>query len=167
MLRRSRSSESHAGAGGGARAGVVVAGDDPDALELMGRLLTPLGEEVSLIGDTASAVGAVAARPCKVLVLAFSGPAQRTNLSALEALHRQSDPTVASTPVVVVADDEHHALDAWQAGIDDHLVRPVHADDLVGAVRGALERTEAQRADHRRQGLNRARAAALADPDDD
>ena len=67
---------------------------------------------------------------------------------------------------MVVAGDDHHLLEAWQAGSDDHLVRPVRADALVAAVRGALERTEAERSDHQRQGLNRARAAALADPDD-
>ena len=66
MLRRSRSSEPPGHRSGVATSGVVVAGDDPDALELMGRLLTPLGEPVSLIGDTASAVAAVAASPCRV-----------------------------------------------------------------------------------------------------
>ena len=166
MLRRSRSSEPPGHRSGTATSGVVVAGDDPDALELVGRLLTPLGEPVSLIGDTASAVAAVAASPCRVLVLAFHGEAQHTNLATLASVKRQTDPAVAGTPVIIVADDDHHLLDAWQAGIDDHLVRPVRADALVAAVRGALERTEAERADHQRQGLNRARAVALADPDD-
>ena len=166
MLRRSRSSEPAGTRSGTATSGVVVAGDDPDALELMGRLLTPLGEPVSLIGDTASAVAAIAASPCRVLVLAFHGEAQHTNLATLASVKRQTDPAVAGTPVIIVADDDHHLLDAWQAGIDDHLVRPVRADALVAAVRGAIERTDAERADHQRQGINRARAAALADPDD-
>ena len=56
-------------------------------------------------------------------------------------------------------------LATWQAGIDDHLVRPVHADELVATVTAAMARTERERRDHRRQGLNRARTAAIADPD--
>ena len=63
-----------------------------------------------------------------------------------------------------MADDEHHVLATWQAGIDDHLVRPVRGDELVAAVTAAMTRTERERRDHRRQGLNRARTAAIADP---
>ena len=111
MLRRSRSSEPPGHRSGVATSGVVVAGDDPDALELMGRLLTPLGEPVSLIGDTASAVAAVAASPCRVLVLAFHGEAY--------ARYRARVPGLIPWPGRSLDADEARALCALRRHQDD------------------------------------------------
>lgn len=165
MLRRTKADEVSDPREGVPARGIVVAADDPDGLALLKRLLESTGEAVEAIGDTASAVVAVVASPRRALVLAFGNQAPAANRKAVEAVRRQLDPVAASTPIVVVADDEHHVLATWQAGIDDHLVRPVRADALVATVTAATTRTERERRDHRRQGLNRARAAAIADPD--
>lgn len=165
MLRRTKADDIDDPRAGVAARGIVVAADDPAALALLTRLLATTGEEVQAIGDTASAVAAVVASPSRCLVLAFGNQAAAANRKAVDAVRRQLDPVVAATPIVVVADDEHHVLATWQAGIDDHLVRPVRGDDLVAAVTAAMGRTERERRDHRRQGLNQARTAAIADPD--
>ena len=165
MLHRTKADEVTDPRDGVAARGIVVAADDPDALTLLKRLLESTGEPVEAIGDTASAVAAVVAAPKRALVLAFGSQVPAANRKAVEAVRRHLDPVAASTPIVVVADDEHHVLATWQAGIDDHLVRPVRGDALVAAVADAMGRNERQRRDHRRQGLNRARAAAIADPD--
>lgn len=165
MLRRSKGKDADGQRAGIATAGVVVGGDDPDALELMGRLLAATGEELFLIPDKASAVAAVTTEPRRAFVLAFSG-GQSGNLAAVESIRNHADPVVRSTPIIVLADDERNLTYAWQSGIDAHLVRPIPADVLVGAVTNAMARTEQERADHRRTQLRRAQAAALADPDD-
>lgn len=165
MLRRTKADDVDDPRDGVAARGIVVGADDPDALALLKRLLESTGEEVEAIGDTGSAVAAVVAGPRRCLVLAFGNQSAAANRKAVDAVRRQLDPVAASTPIVVVADDEHHVLATWQAGIDDHLVRPVRGDELVAAVTAAMTRTERERRDHRRQGLNRARTAAIADPD--
>lgn len=166
MLRRTKASDEVTDPREGVPArGIVVAADDPDALALLRRLLESTGEAVEAIGDTASAVAAVVASPRRALVLAFGNQAPAANRKAVEAVRRQPDAVAAATPIVVLADDEHHVLATWQAGIDDHLVRPVRAEALVSTVTDAMARTERERRDHRRQGLNEARAAAVADPD--
>ena len=67
---------------------------------------------------------------------------------------------------VLVADDEKNLTFSWQSGIDEYLVRPVHADDLVAAVEAAMARSDAERTDYRRSELRKAQAASLADPGD-
>ena len=165
MLRRSKGRDGDGQRAGGATAGVVVAGDDPDALELMGRILAATGEELHLIPDKASAVAAVTTEPRRAIVVAFSG-GQSANLTVVETIRNHADAVVRSTPIIVLADDERNLTYAWQSGIDAHLVRPVPADLLLRTVTEAIARTEQECADHRRTQLRRAQAAALADPDD-
>lgn len=164
MLRRSKGKDAEGQRAGVPTAGLVIAGDDPDALELMGRILAATGEELFLIPDKASAIATVATEPRRAVLLAFSG-AQTANLSVVESIRNHADDVVRTTPIIVLADDERNLTYAWQSGIDAHLVRPVPADALVGAVTNAMTRTDQERADHRRTQLRRAQAAALADPD--
>lgn len=165
MLRRSKGKDGEGQRAGVDTTGLVVAGDDPDALELLGRILAVTGEELFLIPDKASALATVATEPRRAVLLAFSG-GQSGNLAVVESIRNHADAAVRSTPIIVLADDERNLTYAWQSGIDAHLVRPVPADVLVGAVTNAMARTEQERVEHRRTELRRAQAAALADPGD-
>lgn len=165
MLRRSKGRDGDGRRAGVATAGLVVAGDDPDALELMGRILAATGEPVQLIADKASAIAAVTTQPRRAFVVTFGG-GHSGNLSLVDTIRRHGDATVRSTPIVMVADDEKNLTYAWQSGIDAHLMRPVAAAELLATVNDAMARTEPERTDHRRTELRRAQAAALADPDD-
>ncbi len=165
VLRRSRGRDGGGHRAGVDTAGVVVAGDDPDALELLGRILAATGEPVQLIADKASAIAAVTTQPRRAFVVTFSG-GHSGNLSLVDTIRRHTDAAVRSTPIVMLADDEKNLTYAWQSGIDAHLVRPVPADVLLATVNRAMAATEPERTDHRRTELRRAQAAALADPDD-
>jgi DNA-binding response OmpR family regulator len=165
MLRRSKGKDGDGRRAGVDSSGVVVAGDDPDALELMGRILAATGEPVQLFADKASAVATVTTQPCRAFVLAFAG-GPSGSLSLVDTIRNHADAAVRSTPIVLLADDDKNLTYAWQSGIDAHLLRPVHADVLVATVNDAMTRSESERSDHRRTELRRAQAAALADPDD-
>ena len=166
MLRRSRGRDGRDGRRANvATSGIVIAGDDPDAVLLLARILEATGQPVEAITDRSSVVAAVIAKPCRAVVVAFSG-GHSTNLSVVDAVRSHGEPVVRSTPIVLVADDDKNLTYSWQSGIDEHLVRPIHADDLVAAVEAAMNRSENERTDHRRAELRKAQAAALADPDE-
>ncbi len=160
-LRRAKRAEAggDAGLGLGRIVRVLVVNDEPEATELLVRVLSRSGNEVERAHDftgMADRLGHPPKLDCIVLDVAASGIGG--NLKLLDAVRTFRDPEVAATPVVLVAGTASSAMFSWQAGIDELLVRPFHADELTAAVEAAVNRPTDERPKHRRRQLDAAKS---------
>jgi DNA-binding response OmpR family regulator len=139
---------------------VLAINDDPDACELLARILTRSGYAVGLSYAAHDAFEQIVelSPDCVVLDLASGGVGP--NLQVLDHIRRSPDPNVAHTRVVLVSREPNSRLFSWQAGVDAFLTRPFHMDELVGSVNDVVQRPEAERALYRRTEADRARSGA-------
>jgi CheY-like chemotaxis protein len=112
---------------GDASSAVLVIDDDPDARELIGRVLRREGYRVRTAADGAEGVRlAKEVRPCAitldVLMPTMDGWAVLTAL--------KSDPDLADTPVVMVTITGDKTL-AYALGASDFLTKPIERDRLL------------------------------------
>ena len=157
MLRRGRD-DVH---GGGPRQPrVLVVNDEPDACELLVRVLrsAPEGYEVDRAGDQLSLTERLVGEPpVSAVVVDVSTGGIGGGLKLLDAVRGSLDPHIANLPVVLVAPTQSAAMFSWQAGVDELLVRPFHAKDLLLAVAAAMARPDDERPRHRREQIEAAK----------
>jgi DNA-binding response OmpR family regulator len=156
MLRRGRD-EVH---GGPRPPRILVVNDEPDACELLVRVLrsAPEGYEVDRAGDQLTLTERLVADPSvDAVVVDVTSGGIGGGLKILDAVRGSLDPHIANLPVVLVAPSQSSAMFSWQAGVDELLVRPFHARDLLGAVTSAMARPDEERPKHRRQELESAK----------
>jgi DNA-binding response OmpR family regulator len=158
-LRRSRKPEEAKPEAGPSR--VVVVHDDADGCELLVRVLRVAGYQVSRAHDFDELSDVLfEPPPPDGVILDVSGGGIGGNLKLLDAIRQHRDPAVAATRVVLVASSASSAMFSWQAGIDEFLKRPFHADELLQSVADALQRPEDDRRHHRRRMLETARTSS-------
>ena len=148
MLRRSRTDK------GGKRhewephgEGVLLVSDDPDAGELLNRLMAADGHDVHRVETAEGAVRHLLATPRRAAVLSLSGPT--ANRQLLEKIRSHPNPPMSEVAVVLLADDVAAGREAWDKGADGFLARPFHAEQLTAELQGALDRPLADRPAHR------------------
>lgn len=137
---------------------VLVVHDDPEGCELLVRILGVAGHQVARAHDFSEMSDLLLdgeAPDCVLLDINTGGIGG--NLKLLDAVRNHGNPDVAGARVVLVATNASSAMFSWQAGIDEFLPRPFHADDLITAVAEALGRPEADRRHHRRRMLDATR----------
>jgi DNA-binding response OmpR family regulator len=140
---------------------VVVVDDDPAACELIVRVLraAPPQYEVERARDQIELTERLMSTPpVSAIVVDVSAGGIGGGLKLLDAVRGSLDPVIATTPVVLVAPSTSSAMFSWQAGVDELLVRPFHANDLVGAVGAAIARPTEERPKYRRTQLDAAKA---------
>jgi DNA-binding response OmpR family regulator len=143
---------------------VLTVNDDPDACELLARILTRSGFAVGLSYEAHDAFEQIVelAPDCVVLDLASGGVGP--NLQILDLIRRTADPAVSQTRVVMVSREPNSRLFSWQAGVDAFLTRPFHMDELVTAVHDVVQRPDLARGAYRRAEADRARSGAPLAP---
>jgi two-component system, OmpR family, response regulator len=151
MLKRSRTE--------GRRSGptrVLVVDDDPDACELIARIIERHGMEAVRVHGHDQAMtellGAINAFRAIVVDFSHGGPA--AGVALLEDV-RSSD-AVNDVPVIILTRLDQNRVFAWQAGADGYLVRPLHASELVAELDAVLARTPEERKAHRQEALDAA-----------
>ena len=155
-LRRAKREGEEAGTDASWR--VLVVNDEPDACELLVRLLSHAGHDVERNRDaTELNERLMMGTPPDVIVLDVAAGGIGGNLKLLDTVRGSRVEKVAATPVVLVAAAASSAMFSWQAGIDEFLVRPFHADELVDAVAAAASRPAEERPRHRRVQMETAR----------
>ena len=137
---------------------VLVLNDDPDAGELIARLVettgvdaercTDPGQVLGLLKDGGDWVGAV---------LDLQG-GTAASLPVLTDIRQQQDP-IGSIAVLVLTSTADSEVFAWQSGADGFLQRPFHADDLTTMLSAALGRSAAERDAYRRDRVSGAQSA--------
>jgi two-component system OmpR family response regulator len=153
MLKRSRTEGRRAGP-----ARVLVVDDDPDACELIARVVESHGMEAVRAHGHEQAMtellGAINAFGAMVIDFAHGGPSACVAL--LEDV-RSSD-AVHDLPVVIITRVAQNRVFAWQAGVDAYLVRPLHGAELLAELDAVLTRSPGERDAHRRAALDEATA---------
>ncbi len=127
--------------------GVLLVCDDPDAGELLSRLIAADGHDIHRVETAEGAVRHLLATPRRATVLSLSGPT--ANRQLLEKIRSHPNPPVSEVAVVLLADDVAAGPEAWDKGADGFLARPFHAEQLSTELQGALDRPFADRPAHR------------------
>jgi DNA-binding response OmpR family regulator len=129
---------------------ILIVESDPDIADLIGRQsLQPLGYQVKVVGDAASAIKfAIQSAPSLILAdLNFPGLSGKDMLAALNAQNVKS-------PVIVIAakGQETDAIQAFRLGATDVMFWPLRDAEVVSVVERALRQTQETR---ERQKLDR------------
>ncbi len=127
--------------------GVLLVCDDPDAGELLSRLITADGHDVHRVETAEGAIRHLLATPRRATVLSLSGPT--ANRQLLEKIRAHPNQPVADVAIVLLADEIAAGPEAWANGADGFLARPFHADQLSAELRAAAQRPLADRQAHR------------------
>ena len=114
---------------------ILVAEDNPTNQRLMTRLLERLGYAPVVVDDGAAAVDAVTETPTDVVLMDVQMP----RLDGFEATRRIRASTVSQPWIVAVTanatDEDRRAC--TDAGMDDHLGKPIRPEQLLHALRSA------------------------------
>lgn len=150
MLKRSKTDEEidleEAGTDSGA---VLVVNDDPDACELIARLIESAGWPATRTYDVESIPQQIQKGGLTSVVIDSMRFGITTAFEILNEI-RSSGPDIRDTPVVILAATDTNRLFAYQSGADGFVVRPVHADEFLDVMLMVLTRSPAERADFRR-----------------
>ena len=122
-----------------APANLLVVDDEPMVREVVARYLEQDGHGVTVVGDGASALQALASDRFDLVVLDLMLPAI-DGLSVLREIRRAGE-----TPVIVLTarGDEGDRVHGLQLGADDYVVKPFSPRELVARVTSVLRRASA------------------------
>ncbi len=137
-------------AGGGAaapeqpapqRPRVLMADDQTELLYLMKEMVEYAGFEVVTATDGVEALKAVFETSPDIIVLDYNMP-RKNGLDVAQDL--KNNPLFAHIPIVIVTayGEKHAKLKGLGMGIDDYLIKPVDADELVARIRMILKRNK-------------------------
>ena len=119
---------------------MLIVDDNIDAAESVAELIRQLGGEVFVAHDGDSGVRLAIAHDPDVVLLDIGMP----GLDGYESCRRlRAMEETAFIPILMLTamgDDEHLAR-AFEAGVDDYLVKPLKREQLVLRVKRMLERT--------------------------
>jgi signal transduction histidine kinase/ActR/RegA family two-component response regulator len=118
---------------------VLLVDDDPSAREVIGRMLTAFGAQVTEAASAAEALERVAGACPDVLVSDIGMPGE-DGYALIRRLRRSSSPREAGVPAVAVtayADPRDRAR-ALDAGYQAHLAKPVEPQTVAAAVLSVL-----------------------------
>lgn len=137
---------------------VLVLNDDPDAGELIARLVETTGVDAERCTDPGQVLGLLkdGSRWIGAVLDLQGGTA--ASLPVLNDIRQAEDP-IGSIAVLVLTSTADSELFAWQSGADGFLQRPFHADDLVTALGAALGRSASERDAYRRDRVSGAQPA--------
>jgi PAS domain S-box-containing protein len=133
----------------GNRPTVVLADDNADMRDYVGRLLST-AYRVIAVADGAEALRATIARKPDLVITDVMMP-RLDGFGLLKAL--REDPGTASTPIIMLSAraGEEARVEGLQAGADDYLTKPFSARELLARVGGTLALARARREAMRRE----------------
>jgi diguanylate cyclase (GGDEF)-like protein len=122
---------------------VLVVEDVPDIARLIEIMLTDAGYAVDVACDGAEAVDRTIELRPDVVILDAGLP----QLSGVEVTERlRANVVTANVVIIFLTGRAEERLDAYRAGADDFLTKPVEPDELLVRVSAALRRAEGRRA---------------------
>lgn len=122
-----------------ARPRVLMADDQTELLYLMKEMIEYAGFEVITATDGAEALKAVFETNPDIIVLDYNMP-RKNGLEVAQDL--KNNPLFAHIPIMIVTayGEKSAKLKGLGMGIDDYLIKPVDADELVARIRMILKR---------------------------
>jgi DNA-binding response OmpR family regulator len=132
---------------------VLVVNDDPDACELLVRMVGTAGHRgIGATTDT-EARSQIASELPRCVVLDMTSGGVGSSLKVLDLIRSNEDTRVSSARVVLCASSPKNRSFSFQSGADAFVVRPFHIDDLLREITDVLRRPNEERARHRRDEL--------------
>lgn len=124
--------------GGDTPARVLIADDNTDMRDYLGRLLSGAGYQVEAVIDGQEALETVQASVPDLVISDVMMP-RLDGLALVAAL--RADPRTAAVPVVLLSAraGQEASIEGLQAGADDYLVKPFAAAELLARVRANIE----------------------------
>lgn len=118
---------------------VLMADDQTELLHLMEEMIGLAGFEVTTATDGVEAMQAVFETHPDIIVLDYNMP-RKNGLEVAQDL--KNNPLFAHIPIIIVTavGEKHAKLKGLGMGIDDYLIKPVDADELVARIRMILKR---------------------------
>lgn len=149
-----------------ASARVLIVDDNRDAGFLLGKVLRRAGFEVAEIGDHATAIATLMSEtePVNAVISSFSTAGSAASLKLLDAIRNHQDPAINQIRLMIVTDQPRQQIFAWQAGVDEIVMRPYHAEPMVEAVTAMVRRADVDRQAHRRERIARVKATMRENP---
>jgi len=122
-----------------ARPRVLMADDQTELLMLMKEMVQDAGFEVFTANDGAEALKAVFETNPDIIVLDYNMP-RKNGLEVAQDL--KNNPLFAHIPIMIVTafGEKNAKLKGLGMGIDDYLIKPVDADELIARIRMILKR---------------------------
>ncbi len=134
---------------------VLIVNDEPDACQMLVRMVASKGYET--IGATSDdqAGGRIVDRLPRCVVLDIASGGIGSSLKLLDKIRSHDDLRVSTARVVLCAASPKNRAFSFQSGADSFVVRPFHLDELVAQITDVLGRGHEERARHRRDELTR------------
>jgi DNA-binding response OmpR family regulator len=134
---------------------VLIVNSDPDACEMLVRMVGSKGHRAigATTGDEATRRIVSELPRCVVLDLDATG--MGTSLKVLDAIRNHQDLRVSTARVVLCAPSAKSRSFSFQSGADGFVVRPFHIDELVQQISDVLVRANEDRPRYRRDELAR------------
>ena len=132
---------------------ILVVDDNPDAGLLMVKLFRRAGYEVAEVNDHQVALATLInePQPIAAVVASFSGSGTSSCLKLLDAVRNHIDPRVNGHRMVLIIDNARQQMFSWQAGADEIILRPYHAQGAIMAAERAIARPDDERVQYRRR----------------
>jgi two-component system OmpR family response regulator len=132
---------------------VLVVNDDPNACELLARMIETADYRTATATTETEATAAVAAQLPRCVVLDLSSGGVGSSLKVLDHIRSHDDHRINTARVVLCAPTAKNRAFSFQSGADAFLVRPFHFDELVAQIDNVLGLPQEDRARHRRDEL--------------
>ncbi|MBS1816862.1 MAG: response regulator [Acidobacteria bacterium] len=122
---------------------IVVADDNADLREYLGRLLGELGD-VEVVSDGVAALEALKRRPADLLLTDVMMP-RMDGISLIHAIRADAD--LKTLPVIMLSarSGEEARIEGLHAGADDYIFKPFSAREVVARVSSQLQLLAARR----------------------
>jgi DNA-binding response OmpR family regulator len=155
MKKRRRKDDSWDGTERRSAAVVLIVNDDPDACEMLVRMIGARGFHA--VGATTSddATGRLVSDLPRCVVLDLETGGIGTSLNVLDLIRSNDDKRISGARVVLCASNAKNRSFCYQSGTDSFVLRPFHIDELVAQIQEVLGRPDKDRSRHRRDELAR------------
>ena len=128
---------------------VLVVDDEPHICDMLGRMLTRMGFDVSAVLDGHSALEKLIRESFDVVLLDVRMP-EIGGLTVCRRLRAFSD-----VPVIMLSalDRSEDIIEGFNAGADDYIAKPVRILELQARIRATIRRTEPNWQDRNRRSV--------------
>lgn len=136
---------------------VLVANDNAAACALLQRMIARAGYQAAGATTFDAALRQISQTlpRCVVLDMASKGGSGGSSLNLLALIRGSEDPRVSSARVVLCTASAKNRSFSFESGADAFLVHPFHLDELLAEIANVIARPQKDRAQHRRDEINR------------